>query len=346
MDIKTIRSARLRNQFLLSPAPLQQVTQGLCGIQAQFYTHALHALRIRCPETEEKELSDRLAKGWTLRGTMHLFHQADFPLFLAGCGTLYRKNEWTQKSWWNQRPGWALTPQRQQYFTQCILDALKKGPLSREEMKRLCREMGMNEKEEASLFDPWGGGIREMSERGFIHYLAQEEKVFCASPCILPMEAEEAETELARRYFTHYSPATVHDAMYFFHAPAKKVKDWIKKLPLTAVSCNGDTYYVPQNCLPQPEKIPRCLFLAGFDPLMLGYEKKENPFLPPEHMRKIFSLSGIVMPALLVDGKVKGMWKEKGKKILTTLFEPLDKEQMDALKETAHALWHEKTLVF
>ena len=346
MDLQAIRHARLNSQFLLAPGTLRQVSQGLCGVQAQFFSHAQHALRLRCRETDEHALSEQLVKNWTLRGTMHLFHPADFPLFLAGCGPLYRKNQWTEKSWWNQRPDWALTPERQQYFTQYILETLEKGPVPREELKTLCRQQGMSEKEEQSLFDPWGGGVREMCERGFMHYLAREEKIFCPTPVIEPMSKENAEPELARRYFTHYGPATVHDAMYFFRAPAKKVKSWLEQLPLTAISCNGSTYYGMNDPLRQTEELPACLFLSGFDPVMLGYEKRENPFLPPEHIRKIFSLSGIVMPALLIDGKVKGTWKEKGGKITVSLFEPLTKKQMAATEEAALRLWQEKTLVF
>lgn len=346
METQAIRYARLHNQFLLSPGSLQQVTQGLCGIQAQFFSHARHALRIRCGEMIEQMPIASLAKAWTLRGTMHLIHTDDFPLFLAGSGQQYRKNEWTEKSWWNQRPGWALSPERQQYFTSCILDALLGGPLTREEMKAHCRNKGMSDAEEHSLFDPWGGGIREMCERGFMHYLAQEEKAFCLSPIIQPMAAQEAELELARRYFTHYGPATVHDAMYFFHAPAKKIKDWLNKLPVKEILSDGHLYYGMDSHLPQEGEIPACLFLAGFDPLMLGYEKKENPFLPPEYMRKIFSLSGIVMPGLLIDGQVKGLWKEKDRRLMITLFEPLTKRQIAAVEETARSIWHEKTLVF
>ena len=124
------------------------------------------------------------------------------------------------------------------------------------------------------------------------------------------------------------------------------MKGWLEKLPVTAFSCNGSIYYGMDDHLQQTGELPSCLFLAGFDPLMLGYEKNENPFLPPEHMRKIFSLSGIVMPALLMDGQVKGVWKEKGKKVTVNLFEPLTKKQMTALEETARSLWNEKTLVF
>ncbi len=55
-------------------------------------------------------------------------------------------------------------------------------------------------------------------------------------------------------------------------------------------------FYIPDRQTDWPE-IPDCLFLAGFDPLLMGYEKKESPFLPPEYLRKVFSLAGIVMPA-------------------------------------------------
>ena len=140
MDIQQILYARLHNQFLLQPASPEHVTKALCGIQAQFFSHARHALRIRCGETEAESLSG-MVKNWTLRGTMHLFHQADLHLFLAGCGQLYRKNEWTEKSWWNQRPDWALTPRKQQDLAEIILDNLAKGSMTREEMKTYITEM-------------------------------------------------------------------------------------------------------------------------------------------------------------------------------------------------------------
>lgn len=56
---------------------------------------------------------------------------------------------------------------------------------------------------------------------------------------------------------------------------------------------------------------PRCLFLAGFDQLMLGYEKKESLYLAPENLRAIFNLAGIVMPPVMLDGRVVGKWKRR-----------------------------------
>ncbi len=72
---------------------------------------------------------------------------------------------------------------------------------------------------------------------------------------------------------------------------------------------------------------------------MLGYEKKESLFLAQEHIRGIFNLAGIVMPALMVDGNVVGKYKKKDRKLTITLFENINKKDRDAVLEKAGELW-------
>lgn len=188
------------------------------------------------------------------------------------------------------------------------------------------------------MFHPWGGGIRELCERGFIHYAVQEQKVFCRTPEFMPMSRENAKMELVRRYFTHFGPATVKDAAYFFGTTQTAVKKLVASLPVSSAEFDGKTYfYIDSGSLPDQE-IPRCLFLAGFDQLMLGYEKKESLFLPQEHLRDIFNLAGIVYPTVLVNGTVVGRWKKKGHKLTVTLFSPADNSM---IADTAGELWNE-----
>lgn len=35
--------------------------------------------------------------------------------------------------------------------------------------------------------------------------------------------------------------------------------------------------------------------------MLLGYRKEDNPILPPEHLRGVFNLTGIVHPTVLAD---------------------------------------------
>ena len=338
MTTDEIKLRRLFNQHLITPADKLTVARDLCGIQAQFLSNAVHALAIRSSDLAEETLADGLVKNWTLRGTVHVFAESDLPLFLH-CGENYRCNEWTQPSFWNQRADWALTPQRQQYLSSLILEALSDGPMPREELKDHCRSAGMTEPEEASIFHPWGGGIRELCERGFLNYTVSEQKLFCMAPEFTPMPEEAANLELARRYFTNFGPATIHDAQYFFRATATQVKKWLSQLPVQSTECDGNTYYYIENHRNYNQNIPECLFLAGFDQLMLGYEKKESLFLKPEHLRRVFNLSGIVMPTILLRDEIVGLWKKKGRKLTIELFEPVPSQAQALIEATASSLW-------
>lgn len=82
--------------------------------------------------------------------------------------------------------------------------------------------------------------------------------------------------------------------------------------------------------------VPECLFLAGFDPLMLGYQKTESLYLPPEYLRQIFTLARIVKPSILLDGRIVGTWKSKGKKAEITLFESILPEKKKKIQEKVY----------
>lgn len=342
MEAEEIKIRQLTNQYLITPADKITVVRDLCGVQAQFMVNALHSLKIRCTDYEEATVKDHLVKNWTIRGTVHVFAEEDLPLFLhCNNGKDYRFNEWGGYTFWNQRDKWALTPERQKYFSEIILASLEKESHTREELKAICREKGMTDPEESSMFDQWGGGVRELCGRGFMNYVVQEKKAFCLAPMFTPIPEEEANLEIARRYFTNIAPATIHDAMYYFHATAAQVKQWLAALPVTSAECNGKTYYYIENGKSYDHEIPKCRFLAGFDQLMLGYEKKESLYLKTEDLRSIFNLAGIVMPAVLLNGQVVGKWKKKNKKLSVELFTGVSSREKAVIKEKAESLWED-----
>lgn len=340
MNTEEIKLRRITNQYLITPADKLTVVRDLCGIQSQFMVNTMHSLKIRCSDFSEDTAKNGLVKNWTVRGTVHVFAEEDLPLFIhCNNGADYRKNEWRGYTFWNQRDKWALTPERQKFFADIIIKAVENEPHTRDELKDICREHGMNEDEEDSMFDQWGGGIRELCERGFMNYVVQEKKAYCPSPKFSPIPEDEAKLEIARRYFTHFAPSTIHDAQYYFHATAAEVKKWLSQLPVKSLECGGRTYYYIESGRTYERDIPKCLFLAGFDQLMLGYEKKESLFLSAENIRGIFNLAGIVMPSLMVDGRVVGKWKKKGKKLAVTLFENICGKDKKAAIEKAETLW-------
>ena len=327
MTLEEIKLRRLAGQHLLTPADTQTVVKDLCGVQAQFLSHALHGLSIRCTDVN----TDRLVKSWTNRGTMHLFSVDDLPLFLhEGRSHFLRPVDTLEADAF-------ISADRKAYFADLIVDAVSQGIDEREALKIVCEQAGMTESESQSLFDPWGGTIRALCEAGRICHKVQEKKAYQLCPAFEPLAEEPARIELARRYFTHFGPATIKDAAYFFGATQTKVKSWLKQLPVIETSLDGKSYFYIDNGLPAGE-LPGCLSLAGFDQLMLGYEKTESLFLPKEHMRDIFNLAGIVRPAILVNGTVVGWWNLKNRKLKITLFSPADQQ---LIERTATALWND-----
>ena len=325
MTLEEIILRRLAGQHLLAPSDTQTVVKDLCGVQAQFLSHALHGLSIRCTEVN----TDGLIKSWTNRGTMHLFSVDDLPLFLHEGRTHFLRPVDTLES------DAYISADRKAYFADLIVDAVSQGIDEREALKTVCKKAGMTESESQSLFDPWGGTIRALCEAGRICHKVQEKKAYQLCPVFESMAEEPARLELARRYFTHFGPATIKVAAYFFGTTQTKVKSWLKQLPVIETVLDGKSYFYIDNGLPAGG-LSLCLFLASFDQLMLGYEKTESLFLPKEHMRDIFNLAGIVRPAILVNGTVVGWWNLKNRKLKITLFSSVDQKLID---HTATQLW-------
>lgn len=341
MTAEELKIRQLTNQHLIHKTDKLTVVRDLCGVQAQFMANALHSLRIRCNNFDEKTVSDGLVKNWTIRGTVHVFAENDLPLFKhCSNGNDYRSENFSGyiRSDGSKRP-WTLTPERQLYFSRLILKDIENGVKTRDDLKLLCRENGMTAIEEDAMFDGWGGGIRDLCERGFMNYAVQEKKAYIPAPLFTPIPEEKANLEIARRYFTHIAPATIHDAMYFFHATAAQVKKWLSELPVSTLICGGNTYYYIENGNSYENAIPDCVFLAGFDQLMLGYQKKESLYIKEANIRKIFNLAGIVMPSVLLHGEVVGKWKKKENALTITLFQAVGKTDREIMEYTAKDLW-------
>ena len=317
MERDELIAQRLAAQHLLQKCDTQTVVKDLCGVQAQFLSHALHGLSIRCYEVS----TDRLVKSWTNRGTMHLFSVDDLPLYLHQGRTHFLRPVDTLES------DAYMSAARKAYFADVITSAIAVGVDEREALKKLCEGRGMTESEAKSAFDPWGGLIRAMCECGQICHKVQEKKAYMLCPPFEPMDEVPARLELARRYFTHFGPATVKDAAYFFGTTQTQVKAWLKTLPVKETQFNGKTYFSIDSGV-EISAMPDCLFLAGFDQLMLGYEKSESLFLSKEHMRDIFNLAGIVRPAVLINGQVCGWWNLKNRKLRIVLFSPANRNMI------------------
>ena len=202
--------------------------------------------------------------------------------------------------------------------------------MTREDLKDLCRGEKMTQEEEKLVFNAWGGLLRYMVERGEI-YQEYGVKRFHRLRDFQPLPKKEAELEIARRYFPGFGPVSLADARYYFKENKSTVLDWMKWLDLKTIQVAGEERFYLGDL--EEAELPECLFIAGFDQLLLGYEKKANPFFNPKYIRNIYTLTGIVKPVVFYKRRFVATWKRDKGTMLLDIFEDISQQVKKELED-------------
>ncbi|HEM6075988.1 TPA: winged helix DNA-binding domain-containing protein [Streptococcus suis] len=319
MHHDTWKGIILQKQGLLKPQSVQQICQNLNGLQAQFqpYVHIGFRNRMTNEAFQNQDWQATLTRQWSLRRTVHAYLKSEIPLYIHEgrmASTDYLKTE--------GRDG--FSPQTKQKYHQLILEALEQGPMTREDLKALCRGEKMTQEEEKLVFNAWSGLFRYMVERGEV-YQEYGAKRFHRLKDFQPLSREKAELEIARRYFTGFGPVSLADARYYFKENKSTVLKWMEQLDLKNLEVAGEErFYLGEL---EEAELPDCLFVAGFDQLLLGYEKKANPFFNPKYIRNIYTLTGIIKPVVFYKGRFVATWKRDKGTILLDIFEDITQQE-------------------
>lgn len=338
MNTAELKQIHLSRQYLTKNTNKETVIRNLCGIQCQFLSNAIHSLVIRCNEEIDKgRLGEGIIKNWTIRGTLHMILEEDLPLFKYDDG-FYLNDNWADE--FSGGRIW-ITGDRKKYFAEHIVKSVASGIEKRDDLRLACREAGMTSIEESYIFDSWGGLLRPLCERGFIQYKVEAEKAFKPSKPYTPMNHTDAIKEQLTRYLNHIAPATINDISYFFGFTKRYVKEFLNELPVKTVMIDKKQYFYMGDIDADRPDIPGCIFLAGFDQLMIGYQKKESIYLKSEYLRGVFNLAGIVMPGVLLRGNIAGTWKKKNGTLEIKCFREISHDEKDDIEQAAILLWND-----
>lgn len=309
----------LQNQYLLKKGRRLDVLSGLCGLQAQFANNPRYALRIRARDFSEESWSAGLLKIWSHRNTIHVIWEDELGLFLSAKG---HNIEWGE-SWWD------IPVKVKPYWAAFIREKVAGGIDEREALKRECRIAGMDEALLKRVFHGWGGLIKEMADRGMIAYRPGTEKRFFLPEEPAWMDRDEARLVLMERYFECFGPATEADCAAFTGYGITEVRTLLRRggLPLRSVDIGGVPHFHVGR-LRAARALPDCIYLAGFDQLVMGY-KDRSRFLDPEDKSLAVNQAGIVYPGILLYGRLCARWKKEPGRLSITPFRPLSPALMD-----------------
>jgi hypothetical protein len=165
---------------------------------------------------------------------------------------------------------------------------------------------------------------------------------FVAAPTQLPPERQQESVRwLVRRYLEGFGPASVQDVAQFSLLRRPVVRDALDALAADVERLEGpdgsELFDLAGAPLPGEDTPAPPRLLPMWDSILLAYADRSR-VIPPDYRRLVARNNGDVLPTLLVDGHVAGVWRPVQGGIEATAFHPLDEEAWTGLAAEAAAL--------
>ena len=146
---------------------------------------------------------------------------------------------------------------------------------------------------------------------------------------------------LARRYLEGFGPATAQDLAQFstiYRGPAKEALESLGDDLVRLKGPDGaELYDVPGGFLPEEDTPAPPRLMAMWDSILLAYVDRSR-LIPAAYRKIVIRSNGDVLPTVLVDGHVAGVWRPTEDGIEITAFHKLAKKDWAGLQAEAAAL--------
>jgi Winged helix DNA-binding domain len=165
---------------------------------------------------------------------------------------------------------------------------------------------------------------------------------FVAAPRQLPRERQaESVRRLVWRYLEAFGPASATDVAQFSLLTRAVARDALAALAGELERLNGpdgsELFDVPGAPMPDEDTPAPPRLLPMWDSSLLAYADRAR-VIPPDYRRLVIRSNGDVLPTLLVDGYVAGVWRALEGGIEATAFHRLSDEAWQGLATEAAAL--------
>lgn len=156
-----------------------------------------------------------------------------------------------------------------------------------------------------------------------------------------PGDPEASVRFLVRRYLEGFGPATMADIAQFGTINRPPVQEALEALGDDLIRHDGPgkavLYDVPGGALPDENTAAPPRLMAMWDSTLLAYADRAR-MMPPAYRRLVMRNNGDVLPTILVDGLVAGVWRPVEDGIEVTAFHRLGDDDWAGLETEAHRL--------
>ncbi|WP_163510322.1 winged helix DNA-binding domain-containing protein [Fodinicola acaciae] len=125
-----------------------------------------------------------------------------------------------------------------------------------------------------------------------------------------PIDADEANRELARRWLRTFGPAPVGDLKWWTGWPLTQTRKVLASLDVVEVDLDGQPGVALADDLePAPRVRPWAALLPGLDPTPMGWQ--ERGWFLGDHGPRLFDNNGNIGPTVWWDGRIVGGWAQR-----------------------------------
>jgi len=321
-----------------SPA---EIVSHLGAMQAQDFNMVKWAIGARLPGVSEKQIeksfnSGEIIRTHLLRPTWHMIVPEDVNWLLELTASRIKASA-------QSRHRQLEIDEKLVVRSNALIEKALQGNkhMTRKELMDILESAGINARSERSthlMFCAELDGIvcsGEMRNKEQTYALLRERV-----PEIKKMDREEALARLARKYFTSHCPASAQDFAWWSGlslGDARRAVELIKP-GFISESIGEITYWFPDSAVRPSRDADTVHLLPAFDEYILSYRDR-SASLVVEHHKKAVSDNGIFRPIVVINGRVRGIWKRTMKKdaveIELSLFYPVNKKEMRGIEKAA-----------
>ncbi len=342
LDPSQLNRATLQRQLLLrrESATVSDVVRRIVALQAQSPPAPYIALWNRVAslnfDTVDRAYADRsLVKASLMRITLHAVDAADYPAFHSASTAILRAARLNDRRFRST----GLTTEDADRAVPRLLEFLQTPRSKTEILDHLAVEVSDQPRlwwalktfaplVHAPTGPPWSFDHRTEYER---------------APAVARPPAGTAVQSLVRRYLSAFGPATIADFAQFSLQPmstARPAFEAMRDELVTHTTIDGDELFDLRDApdLPDPDTPAPPRLMGMWDSTLLAYRDRSR-IIPDRYRSHVIRRNGDVLPTVLVDGRVAGVWHTGPDGIEIGALEPIDPDTWDALDHEARGLF-------